>query len=45
MSKKTKIIGGAIVGVVAVGAGLFGKAIPAGFVPDEDQGIIGFCLH
>ena len=30
-----------IVLVVAVGAGLFGRAIPAGFIPDEDQGIIG----
>src|SRR3954452_223059 len=26
-----------LVGVVVVGAGLFGKQIPAGFVPDEDQ--------
>src|SRR5512147_442068 len=25
-----------IVAVVAVGAGLFGKALPAGFIPDED---------
>ena len=30
-----------IVGVVAVGAGLFGRALPAGFIPDEDQGIFG----
>ncbi len=30
-----------IVAVVAVGAGLFGKALPAGFIPDEDQGILG----
>ena len=30
-----------IVAVVAVGAGLFGSAIPAGFIPEEDQGIIG----
>ena len=30
-----------IVGVVVVGAGLFGRALPAGFIPDEDQGIIG----
>ena len=30
-----------IVLVVAVGAGLFGRAIPAGFIPEEDQGIIG----
>jgi HAE1 family hydrophobic/amphiphilic exporter-1 len=30
-----------IVAVVAVGAGLFGGALRAGFVPDEDQGIFG----
>ncbi len=30
-----------IVGVVAVGAGLFGGALRAGFIPDEDQGILG----
>ena len=30
-----------IVAVVAVGAGLFGSAIPAGFIPEEDQGIMG----
>ena len=30
-----------IVGVVAVGAGLFGRALPAGFIPDEDQGLLG----
>ncbi len=30
-----------IVAVVALGAGLFAKAIPAGFIPDEDQGIMG----
>jgi len=30
-----------IIGVVCVGAGLFAKAIPAGFIPDEDQGIMG----
>ncbi|PWB76978.1 MAG: hydrophobe/amphiphile efflux-1 family RND transporter [Holophagae bacterium] len=30
-----------IVVVVAVGAGLFGGALRAGFVPDEDQGIFG----
>ena len=28
-----------IVAVVAVGAGLFGGALPAGFVPEEDQGV------
>jgi HAE1 family hydrophobic/amphiphilic exporter-1 len=30
-----------IVGVVIVGAGLFAKVLPAGFIPDEDQGIFG----
>ena len=30
-----------IVGIVIVGAGLFSRAIPAGFIPDEDQGIFG----
>ena len=30
-----------IVALVAVGAGLFGGALPAGFIPEEDQGIVG----
>jgi HAE1 family hydrophobic/amphiphilic exporter-1 len=30
-----------IVALVAVGAGLFGGALPAGFIPEEDQGILG----
>src|SRR5215510_14890451 len=30
-----------IVAVVSVGAGLFAKILPAGFIPDEDQGIMG----
>jgi HAE1 family hydrophobic/amphiphilic exporter-1 len=30
-----------IVAVVAVAAGLFGKALPAGFIPDEDQSLLG----
>ena len=30
-----------IIAAVAVGAGLFGSALPAGFIPEEDQGIIG----
>ncbi|RPI05134.1 MAG: hydrophobe/amphiphile efflux-1 family RND transporter, partial [Zetaproteobacteria bacterium] len=34
-----------IVAVVAVGAGLFGKALPAGFIPDEDQGIFGVAVQ
>jgi HAE1 family hydrophobic/amphiphilic exporter-1 len=31
----------AIIAVVAVGAGLFGGALPAGFIPEEDQGVFG----
>ncbi|HEY5838780.1 MAG TPA: multidrug efflux RND transporter permease subunit [Pyrinomonadaceae bacterium] len=31
----------AIVGVVILGAIFFGKRIPAGFIPEEDQGILG----
>lgn len=30
-----------IVGVVVLGSVVFAKAIPAGFIPDEDQGIFG----
>src|SRR5262249_22104936 len=30
-----------IVAVVSVGAGLFGRALPAGFIPDEDQSLLG----
>ena len=30
-----------LIGVVVLGAGFFAKAIPAGFIPDEDQGIMG----
>ena len=30
-----------IIAGVAVGAGLFGGALPAGFIPEEDQGIFG----
>src|SRR6266850_308907 len=30
-----------IVAAVVVGAGFFAKQIPAGFIPDEDQGILG----
>jgi HAE1 family hydrophobic/amphiphilic exporter-1 len=30
-----------IVLAVTVGAGLFGRALPAGFIPDEDQGLLG----
>ncbi len=31
----------AVVGVVVLGAGLFGAVLPAGFIPEEDQGIVG----
>jgi HAE1 family hydrophobic/amphiphilic exporter-1 len=34
-----------LVAVVAVGAGLFGRALPAGFIPDEDQSLIGVNLQ
>ncbi|HYQ45152.1 MAG TPA: efflux RND transporter permease subunit, partial [Polyangiaceae bacterium] len=34
-----------LVGVVGLGAGFFGSLIPAGFVPDEDQGLIGVNLQ
>jgi HAE1 family hydrophobic/amphiphilic exporter-1 len=34
-----------IVAAVAVGAGLFAKALPAGFLPDEDQGLLGVNLQ
>ncbi|MCK6681313.1 MAG: multidrug efflux RND transporter permease subunit [Thermoanaerobaculia bacterium] len=30
-----------LVAVVAVGAGFFGGKLPAGFIPEEDQGILG----
>ena len=30
-----------IIAGVAVGAGLFGSALPAGFIPEEDQGMFG----
>ena len=30
-----------IIGFVVLGAGFFAKAIPSGFIPDEDQGIMG----
>jgi hydrophobic/amphiphilic exporter-1 (mainly G- bacteria), HAE1 family len=33
-----------IVAIVAVGAGIFGGALPAGFIPEEDQGIVGVNL-
>jgi HAE1 family hydrophobic/amphiphilic exporter-1 len=30
-----------LIGVVVVLAGLLGRALPAGFIPDEDQGLVG----
>jgi HAE1 family hydrophobic/amphiphilic exporter-1 len=30
-----------VVGVVVLGVGLLARAIPAGFIPDEDQGLLG----
>ena len=30
-----------IVAAVVVGAGFFARKLPAGFIPDEDQGILG----
>jgi HAE1 family hydrophobic/amphiphilic exporter-1 len=34
-----------IVAAVSVGAGLFARALPAGFLPDEDQGLLGVNLQ
>ncbi|TAH38186.1 MAG: multidrug efflux RND transporter permease subunit [Planctomycetota bacterium] len=34
-----------IIGGVIVGAGFFGKLVPAGFIPDEDQGIFGVAVQ
>ncbi|TMA80315.1 MAG: multidrug efflux RND transporter permease subunit [Deltaproteobacteria bacterium] len=34
-----------MVAAVAVGAGVFGSALRAGFVPDEDQGIFGVAVQ
>ena len=34
-----------IVVAVSVGAGLFARVIPAGFIPDEDQGIFGVAVQ
>jgi len=31
--------------IVIVGAGYFGKLLPAGFIPDEDQGIFGVAVQ
>src|SRR5262245_37378389 len=34
-----------IIGGVVFGAGWFGKLLPAGFIPDEDQGIFGVTVQ
>jgi HAE1 family hydrophobic/amphiphilic exporter-1 len=41
MLVRKAIITIALVGVVILGAGLFGSRLPAGFIPDEDQGLLG----
>jgi len=37
----SKVLTIGIVAAVAIGAGLFARVIPAGFIPEEDQGIFG----
>ncbi|MCY2959229.1 MAG: multidrug efflux RND transporter permease subunit [Planctomycetota bacterium] len=34
-----------IVAAVVLGGGLFAKAVPSGFIPDEDQGIFGIAVQ
>src|SRR3989442_944998 len=34
-----------LVGVVVVGVGLLGRQLPAGFIPDEDQGLFGVAVQ
>src|SRR3989449_1035042 len=34
-----------LIGVVVVGVGLLGRRIPAGFIPDEDQGLFGVAVQ
>ena len=34
-----------IVAAVVIGAGLFARVLPAGFIPDEDQGIFGVAVQ
>src|SRR5262245_50719986 len=41
MLVRKAIITIALVGVVILGAGLFGSRLPAGFIPEEDQGLFG----
>jgi HAE1 family hydrophobic/amphiphilic exporter-1 len=35
----------ALIAIVIVGAGLLGTILPAGFIPDEDQGILGVSVQ
>jgi len=34
-----------LVGVVVVGVGLLGRMLPAGFIPEEDQGLFGIAVQ
>jgi HAE1 family hydrophobic/amphiphilic exporter-1 len=34
-----------LVGVVVVGVGLLGRVLPAGFIPEEDQGLLGVAVQ
>jgi len=34
-----------IVGIVLIGAGFFASQLPSGFIPDEDQGILGVSVQ
>src|SRR5882762_8994649 len=34
-----------LVGVVVVGVGLLGRVLPAGFIPEEDQGLFGVAVQ
>ncbi len=34
-----------LIGVVVVGAGFFARRLPSGFIPDEDQGILGVSVQ
>jgi len=34
-----------LVGVVVVGVGLLGRVLPAGFIPEEDQGLFGIAVQ
>ena len=45
MLVRKSIITIVIVGIVVLGVGLLGKQLPVGFIPEEDQGIIGVNLQ